>query len=397
MKPVTTIPVQDWMISPETRAVMTPLNEGSPEPQALFVGGSVRNALLGKPVGDIDIATMLTPPEVMQRLQAAGFKVIPTGIGHGTITAVSAGKPYEITTLRRDVETDGRRAVVAFSKDWAEDAARRDFTMNTLLADTAGRIYDPTGAGLSDLQSRRVIFVGDPAQRIAEDVLRILRFFRFHALYGRGAPDEGALSACRAQAHKIPGLSRERITEEFFKIVSVDNPVDILRIFFNNGIIPDFQCNAYNPEILSFYCKFSKKINLPDRLFILFGLSMDNIRVAEKLLLVPKAIMRKIQALQSVLNSGQLTSEQAVKAGVYRHGRDAMSAALLIRCGEGAAPKDTLDKYLDIAQSWPIPVFPVTGDDLMAQGFTAGPELGKKLKDLEKAWILDGFPVSGNP
>ncbi|MCD8566697.1 MAG: hypothetical protein LRY36_02075 [Alphaproteobacteria bacterium] len=188
MKPATTIPVQPWMISSETRAVIGPLNQNASEIRALFVGGCVRNALLGIDVGDIDIATKLRPDEVVDILGKAGVKTVPTGIDHGTVTAVVNGIPYEITTLRRDVETDGRRAVVAFADNWEEDAQRRDFTMNTLLADEAGTIYDPTGQGLSDLKARRVVFVGDPAQRIAEDVLRTLRFFPLSCVvWGGGA------------------------------------------------------------------------------------------------------------------------------------------------------------------------------------------------------------------
>ena len=174
LKPVKTIEVQDWMASSETQSVMNVLN--SKGQKALFVGGCVRNAVLGEAVEDVDIATIWTPEQVMEKLEEAGIKAVPTGIEHGTVTAVIEKKTFEITTLRKDVETDGRRAVVAFTQDWLQDAQRRDFTMNTLLADEKGRIYDPTGDGLVDLEAKRVVFVGDPAQRITEDILRILRF-----------------------------------------------------------------------------------------------------------------------------------------------------------------------------------------------------------------------------
>ncbi len=180
------------MTAPETRAVMAALGEGN----ACFVGGSVRNALLEKPVGDIDIATPLKPDEVVRRLEAAGLKAVPTGIEHGTITAIAHGMPFEITTLRRDVETDGRRAVVAFGDDWAEDAQRRDFTMNALYASADGEVFDTVG-GVEDLKARRVRFVGDPVTRIREDYLRILRLFRFHAWYGKDEIDSAALHARR--------------------------------------------------------------------------------------------------------------------------------------------------------------------------------------------------------
>lgn len=373
-------PIQPWMTSPEVLAVMTPLNAGYPEPQALFVGGCVRNTILGLEPGDIDIATKWAPPEVIAKLEAAGLKVIPTGIDHGTVTAISAGKPYEITTLRRDVETDGRRAVVAFSQDWAEDAQRRDFTMNTLLADGAGHIYDPTGQGLEDLAAGRVIFVGDPAQRIAEDVLRILRFFRFHALYGKGELDVAALMACREQADKIPQLSRERISQEFFKILSVDNSADILRIVFNNGILSEFIFDGYGPEMLA----STKEYSLTDRLFILAACSVDNLEKMERRLIFSKVMWREILALDAVWKSG-LQTTQDIKIALYKQGRKATLAALLI-LGK--------NEFIDLAKDWDIPVFPIRGADLIKQGLAEGPALGATLKRLEDQWVKSSFDDS---
>lgn len=381
MKPAATIPVQDWMISPETKAVMGVLNAGSAGPMALFVGGCVRNALLGIKVGDIDIATKLTPAQVVDRLGKTGVKTVPTGLSHGTVTAVSGGKPYEITTLRRDVETDGRRAVVAFSQDWAEDAQRRDFTMNTLLADDAGNVYDPTGQGITDLRAGRVVFVGEPAQRIAEDILRILRFFRFHALYGKGEPDPAALAACRDQAHKIPELSRERITQEFFRILSVDNSREILWIIFDNGILKDFnfpdnQLNLLNKD---------KNYTLAERLFLLAGLSVDNIRAMENLLLFPKALWREIEGLDKALKAGPYESEKAVKEALYYYGRAPVKTALRI---QGRS------EFYELAETWPIPVFPLKGTDLLKAGLAEGPDLGARLRQLERDWIAADFDHS---
>lgn len=377
MIPALTLPPAPWMTSPETSAVMNALNGQGGEPKALFVGGCVRNMLLGVPQGDIDIATLLTPPQATELLERAGLKVIPTGIDHGTITAISGGKPYEITTLRRDVETDGRRAVVAFSDDWAEDAQRRDFTMNTLLADASGHVFDPTGQGMADLRAGRVVFVGDPATRIAEDVLRILRFFRFHALYGKGAPDPAALAACRDQAHKIPELSRERISQEFFRILSVDNFVDILGILFNNRILPSFVFDGYRPETVD----DMKSITIAQRLFIVADLSVDNVRVMEKLLVIPKALWREIDALNGAIKSAYDT-EQAVKAGLYRHGRGAMRAALRIQNRQA---------FYDLAEHFEIPEFPLTGKDLISLGSAEGPALGAMLSKLEDDWVAAGF------
>src|SRR5262245_11070921 len=207
---------QVWLKAAETRAVMDALTAGGGE--ARFVGGCVRNALIGVPVSDIDIATPLTPDEVTRRIEAAGMRAVATGIEHGTVTAVVRLQPdevktFEITTLRRDVTTDGRRATVAFSTDWEEDAGRRDFTMNALYADATGAVFDYVG-GIDDLQARRVRFIGDPARRIAEDYLRILRLFRFHAWYGRGEVDAEGLLACKAARREIKTLSGERIQKE---------------------------------------------------------------------------------------------------------------------------------------------------------------------------------------
>jgi poly(A) polymerase len=203
-----TLAPQPWMLDPATTRVMEALERAGGEDCARFVGGCVRNAILGAPVRDIDIATTLTPPQVTAALEAASLKALPTGIDHGTITAVALGRPLEITTLRRDVATDGRRAVVAFTTDWSEDAARRDFRLNALYADAAGRLYDPTGAGLADARAGAIVFVGDPVQRIREDALRILRYFRFLAWYGRGEPDPAALAACRDEREQLTGGAR---------------------------------------------------------------------------------------------------------------------------------------------------------------------------------------------
>jgi hypothetical protein len=208
------IGVQPWMRAHETTAVLAALEAAGGAGSARFVGGCVRNAIRGEPVADVDIATTLTPERVSKALNDAGLKAVPTGFEHGTITAVVGGKPFEVTTLRRDVETDGRHAVVAFTTDWAEDAARRDFRLNAIYADAAGRLYDPTGEGVADARAGRVVFVGDAGTRIREDALRILRFFRFYAWYGREAPDATGLAACAAMKDLIGGLSAERVAQE---------------------------------------------------------------------------------------------------------------------------------------------------------------------------------------
>ncbi|GJL84407.1 MAG: poly(A) polymerase [Micavibrio sp.] len=390
MESVQKIELQQWMKAPETVAVIDALGLG----KALFVGGCVRNTLLMRDVEDIDIATILTPEEAAERLEAAGIKVVPTGVEHGTVTAVSGGKGFEITTLRKDVETDGRRAVVAFTEDWAEDAQRRDFTMNTLLADMEGNIFDPTGQGLADLKARKVVFVGESTERIAEDYLRILRLFRFHALYGEGEIDAGALAACKVAADKIATLSAERITQEFFKIIAVDKPEDILRIMFDNNVLNEFFYPEYDPKLLGHFCEFQKRyglIALPSRLFVLAGMKLDNVNNMEKLLLFPKVFRKDIESLSKVLEMDDLGNEQSVKVAVYRHGRVATAQALTLevvldRVVNGFAPK-----ALDIIQNWEVPNLPVSGDDLMKAGIPEGPALGQKLSAIEEWWIGEGF------
>ena len=234
---------QNWMLAPETIRLFKILQGDAPldTPQALFVGGCVRNLLLDKSVEDIDIATVLSPDNVMQALGDEGVKVIPTGIEHGTVTAVIGEQVYEITTLRQDTQADGRRAVVEFTDCWVEDARRRDFTMNTLLMDLKGNVFDPLNSGVSDIDARKVRFVGNAAQRIEEDHLRILRFFRFSALYGAGEFDAEGLRACEAGAENISKLSRERITQEFFKIIASDKPADVIKVMFEHGVLKDFE------------------------------------------------------------------------------------------------------------------------------------------------------------
>jgi poly(A) polymerase len=227
---------QPWMTNPATLGVLEALEAGGAA--ARFVGGSVRDALLGRPIGDIDIATPAPPERVIELLEKHGIKVVPTGLAHGTVTAIAGNPPrhFEITTLRRDVETYGRRARVAFDADWTEDAARRDFTINAIFLDPDGTVHDPVG-GLADLRARRVRFVGDPAIRIAEDVLRILRYYRFEARFGTGLGDPPARAACRALARLLPKLSAERVTQELMKLLETADPIGALRMMMEDGVL----------------------------------------------------------------------------------------------------------------------------------------------------------------
>jgi poly(A) polymerase len=390
MKSAKKIKPQDWMSAPETKKVMEALGKGN----ALFVGGCVRNALAGFPVQDIDIATKLTPDEATQALEKAGIKVVPTGIDHGTVTAVVNKKGFEITTLRKDVETDGRRAVVAFTHDWKEDAQRRDFTMNTLLADVDGNIYDPTDEGIKDLEGYKVRFVGDPAQRIAEDHLRILRFFRFHAIYGRGAPDAKAVKACNDAAGKIGSLSRERITQEFFKILSVAQPVDIIDLMLKNKIFSEFSFIKNQLTPLKHLCEFQNRWELAfiaARLFMLCGLSHQNVLKMEKLLLIPKVFKKDIEAISEVLKMPDMDRDQAVRAAVYKGGRVAAAQALMIELVQDRTTNGYATKALKVIQKWEIPELPVSGEDLKKAGIEEGPDMGRALRQIEEWWIAEDF------
>jgi len=388
------IAVPEWMQRAETARLMAVLNAGSHSPAALFVGGCVRNTLLNRPVGDIDIATILTPDVVIGKLQAAGIKVVPTGIDHGTVTAIVDGQPFEITTLRKDVETDGRHAVISFTEDWAEDAQRRDFTMNTLLADEQGRIYDPTGRGLSDLDAQHVIFVGDTAQRIAEDYLRILRFFRFHAYYGMGTPDEAALVACRTAADKISTLSRERITQEFLKILALDVPTPILSLMFENGVLKDLPATSYNQSVLEDLCGLQFRYesdgnSVLARLAVLANFEKAQLKSWDNLLILSNAQRSYVEALLNLSGNLSSVTEKLGKALIYKYGWSTVMQSIFLVWARSGSPGDP--ELIIHLRTWREPSLPVSGHDLKALGVEEGPEMGRILSDLEKWWIDNDF------
>jgi poly(A) polymerase len=378
LTPIKTIPLQSWMSAPETQAVMTALNQDAVAPQALFVGGCVRNALLDLPVTDIDIATKYTPDKAAEILKRADIKTIPTGIDHGTITAIIGERSYEITTLRRDVSTDGRHAEVVFSQSWHEDAERRDFTMNTLLADEKGNIYDPLGQGLSDLLARKVIFVGKAEDRIQEDILRILRFFRFFAYYGAGEPDHAALKACEKFAGRISGLSKERITQEFMKILAASNAPQILSLMAQHNILPDLT-NAAKSATFKNLCQRQTDHSAEDIIARLLGLDVDDKAIETYLILTnkQKAHLKKLRNMASIT---PFTNDRAIKEAIYYHGRGTVLQTALM---QDAITTD----QITLIQQWTIPTFPTTGADLIAQGYTQGPDLGQELARLEKEWL----------
>ena len=348
-----------------------------------YVGGAIRDDLLGIEVNDVDLATRIEPQEVIRRLEKARIKAVPTGIDHGTITAVSGGHPYEITTLRRDVTTDGRRATVAFTDDFEEDAARRDFTLNALSADpVTGELFDYFG-GLDDLAERRVRFIGDPLQRIAEDHLRILRFFRFHARFGAGEPDPAALEACAARANDLMALSRERIADELIKLLGLPDPLPTVRLMLERAILkpvlPEIEQTAIEP--LSRLVDAETKAGIePDGIRRLAALLPSNPDVASDV----AARLRLSNKAKSRLSSAvvQATAEDP-RAMAYWLGNEGAVDRLLL-AGKAEEAK--------AVARWTAPRLPLGGGDLIGRGVAKGPAVAKTLRRIEQRWVEDSFP-----
>lgn len=371
----------DWLHAPGPRAVMAMLTGAGH--QALFVGGMVRNALLGQPPGDIDIATDAVPEQVMALAEAAGFRPVPTGVEHGTITVVVAQhEGIEVTTFRRDVETDGRRAVVAFSTRVEDDAHRRDFTMNALYATSEGEVIDPLG-GLPDLRARRVRFVGDAGERIREDYLRILRFFRFHAHYGD--PDAGldadGLAACAANLAGIETLSRERIGAEVKRLLTAQDPAPSVAAMAEVGALERALPGA-DHRPLAAIVRLAREAGLaPETMRRLAALGGENPASALKL---SRAEAKRLAALRDGAASGKSAGELG-----YRLGAEAGLSAILLRAALGGTtpPPDASAE----AERGAAAEFPVRPADLMPA--LDGPALGARLKELEARWIASDFAL----
>jgi poly(A) polymerase len=349
-----------------------------------YVGGAVRDSLLRLPFTDVDLATRLRPHEVVERLQRASIKAVPTGIAHGTITAVADGRPIEITTLRRDVSTDGRRATVAFTDDWKEDAARRDFTINALFADPrTGEVFDYFG-GLADLEERRVRFIGEPLERIAEDHLRILRYFRFHARFGSDDPDAAALDACTARANDLMALSRERIADELLKILALPDPAPTIGIMLQRGIL-----KPVLPEIE------------PERLC-----ELEALVLAERSAGFEPESVRRLAAL--LPPDPELADQVAVRLKLSNKLRKRLSTAaapitggspeaLTYRIGPDSAQDQLLlaSRFADAraVAGWTPPRLPIGGGALIARGLPEGPIVATTLRQIEQQWVNAGFPT----
>jgi poly(A) polymerase len=378
-----------------TRKLMEALGE------ARFVGGAIRNTLLGKPVGDIDIATPLTPDEVGKRLTAAGIAFVPTGIEHGTLTAIVEGKPFEITTLRRDVTTDGRHAVVAFTDDWSLDAPRRDFTMNALYADAGGEVFDYVG-GIEDLKAGRVRFVGDATRRIREDYLRILRLFRFHAWSGKGEIDAEALRAAAAEKGGIAKLSGERIAKEMLRLLEAENPAAVLRLMESSGILVDVLPGEANIARLDGLAKIdAANFFTPDGLLRLAALLPHDEtlagRIADRWKLSNDARAR----LADIADAGEkimpdLSVCEARKL-LYRLGVRSFKDRLFLKWAEDGKASNAVSwrALLALADTWERPRFPLGGRDVMLAGVPQGPLVGQVLGEVEEWWIDNDFAADG--
>lgn len=356
--------------------------------QTRLVGGAVRDSLLRHGVEDVDLATRLSPTEVLARLAAADIRAVPTGLAHGTITAISGGTPYEVTTLRRDVRSFGRHAEIAFTDDWREDAARRDFTINALYADPlTGELFDYFG-GLDDLSRHHVRFIGDPLQRIAEDHLRILRFFRFTARFGAAA-DAEALAACAARANDLMALSRERIRDELLKLLALPDPAPTLAEMLKRSILepvlPEIPASAIQP-LQRLVAAEQKATVAADALRRLMALLPRNTETANAIAARLKLSNTARRRLMAVANSDPVPSDP--RALAYRIG----GAATLDRMLLDEDPRTP--SWAGQLQAYQPPRMPVSGRDLIAMGLVPGPEVSRRLAEVEQAWIDRGFPAA---
>lgn len=373
-----TLPDAPWRHLPGLDRLAAALGPGN----ARFVGGAVRDTLLRLPVADIDIATPHAPEQVVELLERAGIKAVPTGIAHGTITAVSSGTVVEVTTLRRDVSTDGRRATVAFTDDWREDAARRDFTINALYADPqTGEMFDYFG-GLADLEQRHIRFIGDPLQRIAEDHLRILRFFRFLARFG-DQPDADALAACTERANDLMALSRERIRDELLKLLVAPDAVRVLRLMVERAILRPVvpEIDAAGVERLAMLAEHETAAGLPSA----------PVRRLAAILPADPAVNEAVGARLKLSNAERQALAGAIQPGgmegplalAYRIGPERATDRLLL-AGDSAGAK--------AAAAWIPPRLPLSGGSLIGRGLSKGPDVARALRRIEDRWIAEGFP-----
>lgn len=378
----------DWLQAEATRQVIAALEAARPG-SARFVGGCVRNTIMQRPVDDIDIATQLEPKATLAALEAANIRAIPTGIEHGTVTAVIAGQPFEITSLRRDVETDGRRAVVAFTEDWAEDAQRRDFRLNALYAAPDGELFDPVGGGYEDALAGRVIFIGEAVERLREDYLRILRFFRFNAWYGAEMDADG-LAACARQKAGLEGIARERVWKELKKLLAAPRPRQAIEAMGESGVLDAILPEHNGTDVLH-------DLVLTEQLT---GVQPD--AMLRLMALLPRTALVVQQTQQSLRLSNEETQRltmwaadnlpepvgmksRELRATLYWHGKQAVVDRAMLA---GADVRD----LLAAVRAWRRPDFPIGGDDALAAGLK-GPEIGQALSRVARIWVDGDFEL----
>jgi poly(A) polymerase len=390
--------LRPWMKAAETVAVMDALEAAGGADCARYVGGCVRNTLLGQPVSDIDIATRLTPDQVTAALVAAKLKAVPTGVEHGTVTAVSGGKPFEITTLRRDVATDGRRAVVAFSEDWAEDAQRRDFTLNSLYAQRDGTIFDPTGHGVADARAGRIVFVGEAEDRVREDYLRILRFFRFFAWYGSEPADAAALAACEALKDGLKTLSAERVSKELLKLFAADDPRAAVALMARTGILGEILPAPVDlPRFEGLVGIETDQLFETDPVLRLASLLPDDqigaVQLAERLRLSNAERDRLAAALAPTPALKSWMSPREIRRVLYRLGAQPFRDRAKLAWARAARSATTPQwrGMIALGEGWTPPPFPLTGEDVIAAGAPKGPMVGQVLREVEDWWVDHDF------
>lgn len=368
--------------------------------EARIVGGTVRNHLMGEAVSDVDFATNLIPEEVVAAAAAAGLRAVPTGIEHGTVTLVHNHQGYEITTLRKDVETFGRKARVTFTKNWEQDASRRDFTMNALYCDACGRLYDPVG-GYADLMAGKVRFIGNAAERIREDYLRTLRFFRFFAHYAKSDIDEDGLEACARERKGLRKLSAERIFHELVRLLAAPRADEAARLMSEKEIFTGADLGRARPEILGRLVSIERGLSLdPDpilRLWALLGGGSSPDSRAESLagrLRVSSQVRSRIQIMSAERDISPALKQTERRAALYALGRDVYREQVMLNWAASDAGADDMDwtVLFNLSDQWQLPDFPIKGADVVAAGVPAGPQVGKVLRVLELWWIGSGFP-----
>ncbi len=389
---MTKIPPQPWMDEPATRRLFEALAQAGIA--ARFVGGCVRDALiapgLGHSIADIDLATPARPEEVAAALDKAGIKVVPTGIVHGTVTAVVRPRQYEITTLRHDVETDGRHARVAFDADWAEDAARRDFTINAIYLDPDGTVHDPVG-GLADLAAGRVRFVGDPPTRIAEDVLRVLRYYRFAARFGSGKGDPAARAACRAAVPLLLRLSAERVTQELTGLLGVANPVPALRMMAEDGVLGAILTEGTRLDRLERLIVLEPEPDALRRLAALVAVDAAGAAGLAERLRLSSAWRERLVGVAPPWPLDPSGDKRAQRHALYRLGAERYRDLALLIAAEGGMDAARLNELLALAEGWQPAAFPLAGRDVTALGIPPGPRIGELLGEVRGWWEEGDF------